>query len=379
MNEWPDLATGHDPWDVVVLGAGPAGAITARQLALNGYQVLLIEKSRIPRFKVCGGCLSGAALDVLEEIGLGDLPKKCGGVTVQKMRLASCGSTAEIEVGRRIAVSRQVFDAALVEEVIKAGATICSETMGSLQFSADADARYVMLRRHGMTVVVRTKVVVVATGLASCPPDFQAHVSPNSWIGLGAVLGQVPNDDMPGILRMAWGAAGYVGIATVEDGRLDIAAAVDPEALAAAASPGQLISDILKDSGPTMSVDLGDAIWRGTPLLTRQSRPLALRRCLLVGDAAGYVEPFTGEGIGWAMRSAVLASTFLTNGLDEWNDGSPDRWSMLHDRTFGRRQRQCRRIVTLMRSKTLRRVALWSLQTAPKLARPLVRQLDHLN
>jgi flavin-dependent dehydrogenase len=178
---------------------------------------------------------------------------------------------------------------------------------------------------------------------------------------------------------MAWGAAGYVGIANVEDSRLDIAAAVDPRALAVSTTPGELISTILNDSGLPMSVDVGHAIWRGTPLLTRQSWPLASRRCLLIGDAAGYVEPFTGEGIGWAMRSAVLASTFLKGGLDKWNQASLDRWQRLYDRTFGGRQRQCRRIVTLMRSKTLRRVALWGLQTAPRLARPLVRQLDHLS
>jgi hypothetical protein len=79
------------------------------------------------------------------------------------------------------------------------------------------------------------------------------------------------------------------------------------------------------------------------------------------------------------MRSAVLAGTFLKDGLDDWSQGMLDRWQTLYDRTFGRRQRQCQRIVTLMRSKTVRRVALWGLQTAPTLARPLVRQLDHLS
>jgi flavin-dependent dehydrogenase len=377
MTKWPDVATSRDPWDVVVLGAGPAGSIAARQFALNGYQVLLIEKSRVPRFKVCGGCLSGAALDILEEIGLGDLPKKLGGAEVQKMRLASGGATAEIEIGRRIAISREVLDAALMEKATKAGAIVCTETTGSVQASADANSRNVLLRRHGVALVVTAKVVIVATGLASCSPEFQARISPNSWVGLGAVIGPVFKESAARVLHMAWGTAGYVGIATVEDNRLDIAAAVDPRALAAA-SPSQIISKILQDSGLPMHVDLGDANWRGTPLLTRRSWPLASRRCLLIGDAAGYVEPFTGEGIGWAMRSAVLAATFLKSGLDTWDQASLDRWKTLHDRTFGGRQRQCRRIVTFMRSKTVRRVALWGLQAVPNIARPFVRQLDHL-
>jgi flavin-dependent dehydrogenase len=379
MTNWPDVATRHDPWDVIVLGAGPAGSIAARQLALNSYHVLLIEKSRIPRFKVCGGCLSGAALDVLAEVGLGDLPKKCGGVTFQKMRLASCGATAEIDIGERIAVSREALDAALVEEATNAGATVCTETTGSVQSSDDAGSRSVLLRRHGVAVAVRAKAVVIATGLVSCSPEIQTKISPNSWVGLGAVTGPVFNDSAPGVLHMAWGAAGYVGIANVEDSRLDIAAAVNPRALAAVTSPGELISQILADSGLPVFVNLGDAIWRGTPLLTRHSLPLASRRCLLIGDAAGYVEPFTGEGIEWAMRSAILASTFLKSGLDQWNQPSLDHWHMLHERAFGGRQRQCRRVVTLMRNKTVRRVALWSLQTAPRLARPFIQRLDHLN
>ena len=96
-NEWLKLVTRQDSWDVVVLGAGPAGAIAARQFAHQGHCVLLVEKSQFPRFKVCGGCLGGAALDVLEDLGLGDLPTKCGGVPLQRMRLASGGSIAEIE------------------------------------------------------------------------------------------------------------------------------------------------------------------------------------------------------------------------------------------------------------------------------------------
>jgi menaquinone-9 beta-reductase len=376
--EWLKSATRHDLWDVVVLGAGPAGAIAARQFALQGHRVLLVEKSQFPRFKVCGGCLGGAALDVLEDLGLGDLPTKCGGVPLQSIRLASGGSVAEIEIGRRIAVSRQTFDAALVEEAIHSGTVLCTETTGSLHLSADLHARSVMLRCRERAIVVRTKAVMVATGLAPCPPDFLVRASPKSRIGLGAILEHSLGYDEPGVLHMACGAEGYVGIAQVEEGRLDIAAAVDPAALAAAGSAGKLVSNILSDSGLPMFADLGAASWRGTPLLTRQTEPLGSNRCLIVGDAARYVEPFTGEGIGWAMQSAVLACALMTKGLDEWDAGLPDRWRKLHDQTFSRHQRQCRLIVRLMRSKTIRSVALWSLRRAPNLARPIVRQLDHL-
>jgi flavin-dependent dehydrogenase len=179
-------------------------------------------------------------------------------------------------------------------------------------------------------------------------------------------------------LYMACDAAGYVGIAPVENGRLDVAAAVDAAALGAAASPGKLVASILKHAGLPAPAGFDEAAWRGTPPLTKQTRPLGSHRCLLVGDAASYVEPFTGEGIGWALQSAVLACTLLANRLDVWDADLPARWKKLHDRAFGRHQRNCRRIVQLLRNKTVRTVVLWSLRRAPSLARPVVRRLDQL-
>ena len=62
-------------WEAVVIGAGPAGAVAARELAHQGLSVLLVDKARFPRRKVCGGCLNAAVLMLLEQIGLGDLPR----------------------------------------------------------------------------------------------------------------------------------------------------------------------------------------------------------------------------------------------------------------------------------------------------------------
>jgi menaquinone-9 beta-reductase len=378
-NDWLEVVTRHDPWDVVILGAGPAGAIAARQLAREGRHVLLVEKSQLPRSKVCGGCLGGAALDVLEQVGLGDLPVKCGGVALQKMRLASGGSVAQIEIGRRVAVSRRTFDAALTREATQSGAILCTETAGSLKPSAELCARSVTLRRRGLVSTIGAKAVIVATGLATCPPDFFTRTPPKSRIGLGAVLAHSPACLESGTLYMACGVEGYVGIAPIEGGQIDIAAAVDSAALGAGTSPGKLISGILNHAGLPLPADLDKAAWRGTPPLTRQTHPLGSNRCLLVGDAAGYVEPFTGEGIGWALQSAVLACSLLANGLDVWDAGLPDYWKEMHDQAFRRHQRHCRRIVQLLRSKTVRTIVLWGLRRAPSLARPIVRRLDHLS
>jgi flavin-dependent dehydrogenase len=97
-----------------------------------------------------------------------------------------------------------------------------------------------------------------------------------------------------------------------------------------------------------------------------------------VGDAAGYVEPFTGEGIGWALRSAVLASSLLADGVDAWDASLEDRWTKLHDRTIRGHQRHCWWTIRLLRCKTIRNAVLWGLRRAPYLARPVIQRLDHV-
>jgi flavin-dependent dehydrogenase len=175
---------------------------------------------------------------------------------------------------------------------------------------------------------------------------------------------------------MACASEGYVGVTAVEDGYYDIAAAVDSRALAATNSPGRLVHHILAEAGFAPTVDLDAVKWQGTPPLTRRTTPLASHRCLLIGDAAGYVEPFTGEGIGWALSSAVLAAALLTGSLEHWTPETAAQWERLYRDALWRHQRSCRVVSQLLRVKPLRRIAMWGLRRAPAISRPIVRRLD---
>jgi flavin-dependent dehydrogenase len=376
IRSYHTLAERHDPWDAVVIGAGPAGAIAARQLALQGLQVLLIDKARLPRDKVCGGCLGGAALATLRSVGLGHIPAKLGGVPLRTFELASEGAVAAMPIGRRMAVSRAALDGALVREARRAGATVCDQTQGLLSADVDSQSRSVLLRSHGGEARVRAKVVLIATGLSPSHPPFVTRVPSRSRIGLGALVDAAQCPIPPGALRMACSASGYVGVTAVEGGHVDVAAAVDSRDLAAARSPAALINHILNEAGFPCVDEAEDVPWRGTPALTRRAKPLGTYRCLLIGDAAGYVEPFTGEGIGWAMQSAVLATSLVSDRLDAWDAETPARWDRVYQQTLARHQRSCRLISQLLRSRPLRQLAIWSLRHAPALSRPVVRRLD---
>lgn len=366
----------EDRWDAIVIGAGPAGAVAARQMALQGKQVLLVEKSRLPRSKVCGGCLGGAALEALDSIGLGGLPLACGGVPLTTFEFASGGAIACIPVGRRVAVSRQTLDEALVREAARAGVVVCDEVRASLLPFAGGSLRQVTLRHRTHNVTAQASVMIVATGLAQCPVDFTTRVFRGSYIGLGAILEEAPFEASPGVLHMACGSHGYVGITQVERGAFAVAAAVDPHALAVAASPGQLVHRILSQSGLSPAIDLSAIPWSGTPPLTRHATPLGSHRCLLIGDAAGYVEPFTGEGIGWAIHSAVLAASLLSGPLDSWDSGIPARWRRAYDCALAHKQRSCHAMSRALRSQLVRRLVTMGLRRAPSLSRSIVNRLD---
>ncbi len=103
------------------------------------------------------------------------------------------------------------------------------------------------------------------------------------------------------------------------DGRGNLAAAIDLSALKSAADPAQVVHSILEDAGlPPPTFSRCDA-WRGTIPLMRQTNRLSSHRVLLLGDAAGYAEPFTGEGIGWALSSAIAVTPVVTSNLERWN------------------------------------------------------------
>ena len=86
-------------WDVLVVGAGPAGSIAARQLAAGGSTVLLVDKAEFPRRKVCGCYLNGSAMATLQGVGLGSLCRRLGAPTITGIRMGTRGRVAERVVG----------------------------------------------------------------------------------------------------------------------------------------------------------------------------------------------------------------------------------------------------------------------------------------
>ncbi len=92
----------------------------------------------------------------------------------------------------------------------------------------------------------------------------------------------------------------------------------------------------------------------------------------MVGDAAGYVEPFTGEGMAWALWGALALAPLVYDGVKCWDDTLVHRWAQVHRRRIRRGQAICRIVAWGLRRPWMARVAVRVLDTAPSLARPLV-------
>ncbi|MBO0697515.1 MAG: FAD-dependent oxidoreductase [Zavarzinella sp.] len=371
-------------WDVAVVGAGPAGAMAARELARRGAGVLLIDKARFPRYKVCGGCLNPRAVRVLGKAGLGDLVGRLGAVPLTRLRLAARGAFADISLPPGAGVSREGLDTALVGEAVKAGAAFLPGTTATLlAATGTGDRRGLRLRQGRQEHGIEAKVVLAANGLAS-RLDEHAHEpeeaavarpwEPDSRVGAGVMIERPAPGYEPRTIYMACAAEGYVGQTVVEDGRVDMAAALDPAAVKRAGGVGELAEAILERAGFPSYSGLASLPWKGTPHLTRQAPTLGGDRLFVLGDAAGYIEPFTGEGMAWAFAGASLVAPLALKAVTRgWDPELLVRWRGAYHRKVTRRQIICRITADLLRRPVGTGVMVRVMSVAPWLARPLFR------
>ncbi len=314
------VASDAVPVDVIVAGAGPAGATAARALASAGARVLLIDKATFPRNKPCGGGISVRALSRFPWLGAA-----IGNIDVHQVsRLHLEGPDGAVlemsSPGPSIVLIRRVeFDHALVCEAERAGATLC-EGFEITQAAADADG-VTLCARDGRQW--RARAVIAADGVNSVIAKrlgVNAAWPPRS-IAID-MMEETPVDTLrPERPDVLWVSYGYRG--------LDGYAYIFPKVRHVNVGVGCLLSHYKKkvDERPyTMQRQLiADLVASGalrgqsdrrqfTPFLIPVGGPLARAhharsgRVLFAGDAGGFVNAFTAEGIYYAMVSGDLAA-----------------------------------------------------------------------
>ncbi len=377
------LASLADDWDVVVVGAGPAGTAAAISCARESLNVLLIEAKRFPRRKVCGGCLNQVSTSLLQQlIGTGHALWSST-ISFNQFELYHRRRKFAFSMPTGQAVDRLAMDSSLVEVAQAAGVQFISPAIGKLS-NVEDDARVVLLEQNGQVARVRCKAVILACGLgnrsafesAECQlTELQQIPSRSSRIGIEAIFRKFPEEYAAGKLHMAVGCAGYVGLTQIANERLHVAAALERRPLQTL-GPASLMQEILREAGaPQLSAD-ETAKWRGTPPLTAQARHFAAERVFLVGDAAGYVEPFTGEGIRWALETGIAVGGFASLAKHKWELALAESWDAWYRSTIGGEQRLCRQIAAGLKRPAMRFLAHQVLRVRPRIASAIITRLN---
>ncbi len=366
-------------WDVVIIGAGPTGSLAARQLALAGAEVLLVDRLSFPRWKVCGCCLNSRAVSILEQAGVLDDVRAAGAVSLTDFELRACRQSLTLSLPTNLSLSRTQLDTLLVRSAISRGAAFLPETEARLG-SLTSDYREVILTRNAESVSIRGKVVLVCEGLnqrlLSRTHEFSSDIDERSYIGAGTVNSQDWGIFKQGTIYMAVGRAGYVGAVLLEDGSSNLAAALNPGFLRNGEDLGTLASQVLQEAGFTIPAGVEQLSWQGTVKLTRTTHPVAVGRVLVLGDASGYVEPFTGEGMGWGFSSAMDCVPIVLAGLKHWDESLRENWIQYHQRRVLGRQKWCRRCAYVLKRPYLVKWLIRILRHCPWIASPVIHHLN---
>ncbi len=370
--------TNDEIWDAIVIGAGPAGALVANLLARGGSRVLLVDAKPFPRAKVCGGCLNARSINLLKAYGLCSVLDQSAATRLDTIRLVGPSQHFEWPLSQNLVINRADFDAALVNAAFEAGVTFRANTIATVRPEVGRESRTVRLQHGGDTREATARVVICADGLAQSSlrqlSEFSARVKPSSRIGLGAVL---QNDDQQyqvGSLSMVVSPIGYVGLARTADRRLNVAAAVDAQVLTKL-SASEAIANILTDCAMPVPAGVESASWQGTPTLTRTSSRSAATRLFVLGDSVGYVEPFTGEGMSWAMQAATLLAPLARRGIDRWSDSLESDWNTTLQSKVIRNQWTCRLISKVLRSPMWTSLMLQAVHRLPGLRKQVMLRL----
>lgn len=353
----------------------------ARRLAARGFSVLIVEKRRFPRYKVCGCCLNQRSMALLHEEGVVSGLDACNAPGLNAVMLHAGKHVARLALPGGRAVSRSHLDVLLVQQAADAGARVLFGTTAASEGACNAGVRCVRLRSATADVEARARIVIAADGLGgkffSQATRESPRIARGGYIGLGA-LSHDSGGLESGLVHMHCGRDGYLGAVRVEEGALAVAAAVDPARLREAGSPAAWARSLVGASGADIPIAWEHLDWHGTPVLTRRLRCLSSDRLVALGDAGGYVEPFTGEGMAWALESAARLDLHLADyGLERWNAAAL-AWDGVWRAHMRRRRLWCRALSTALRYPRLTAGAVRLLARAPHLSRPVVTSLNSL-
>ena len=315
--------------------------MTAAILASRGMRTLLVDRARFPRQKLCGGCLAPAGLQVLRRLGIAGHVPRIDALRLESLRIIARGVAHDLPIKPYAAVERTSLDRAICEAAIARGAEF-QDGVAAKVLPDDT----VRLEHNGQSEVLRPSVIVVADGVGGSAlserTEFAPRVRKQSVIGVGTLLPQRPTYAEHNAITMVCARNGYAGAAPSGGGHWSLAAALRPTAVRSQ-GPIETLRQLFAESGLQLP-EFAKGQLRGVGNMTRRRR-CAAGRVLVVGDAASYFQPLTGEGMSWAMACAEQIwphAQVAARGEDVTK-----RWQAACTRTLRARHLMCRAVCAL--------------------------------
>lgn len=354
----------------LVAGAGPAGSTLALLLARAGAPVRIYDRSTFPRTKACGEYLSAGSVRLLHEIGVG-VQLAAHARPLSGVRLHGHGVHATIDFPQPgWSLPRCVLDQTLLRAAREAGASVvrarvedCSEQR--------ADASLTVRFPDGSTAVSNGTAIAGADGMHSIVArkcGLAASAAASGRFALGGHYGGFRKLD--GYIDMFVDGETYVAINPLTDTTANVMLVVGHDELARNAQridafaeerARALAGDLLaRASAETKRIAIGPLSYR--------ARRLQNRHVLLVGDAAAFVDPFTGQGVYLAMRCAQIAADCILS-------GDLRAYEARARREITARERAARRVGAFVHTPLLARAAAPMLRHGAWIFSPLVRRV----
>jgi flavin-dependent dehydrogenase len=377
----------NEKFDVAIAGAGPAGSGAAIRLALAGASVLLIEEKRFPRPKLCGEFISPECLPHFRRLGVIDQMASAGGAAISETVFYSRnGSSVSVpsewfENGSTaLGLSRSEMDYQLLKRAKACGVQVLEDAHASRLLHENGIVRGMRVKSRDTPIDYEALVSIDATGRArSLARQVDAAGSPrthtNPWVAFKAHLENTQVAE--GACEIYFYNGGYGGLSSVEGGLSNLCFIVSANDVRRCASdPDRVMREVVMTNAraaKTLAAARTHTPWLSVSLESFGHRSLAPARGLItIGDAAAFIDPFTGSGMLMALESAALAANAITQNLAALRQGD----GFVHLAEEYRSQYRRRFNTRLRLSGLLRRAAF--VPHLDALAIALFRSSDHL-